>query len=578
MSPPVVYEEWAECRMPADLHCVFPVLEIVRNYCYARGLRPSIWSEVELAVAEGLNNAIEHGCAGKESAEARIRWNWHDETLQIEIRDPGDYAPCSTEAKLPEDLLAEGGRGAFLMAQLMDRVEHTSSENGHLLLMEKKVGLATWTVGNAAEMEATIESMAEDLSRSYEDLSALFRFAEELATSTTLAEFIEHSLSRLLTLVSGHAAYVRLLSPNKNSLDLLRTTVSDLTWPAQVLKLEAGGVETSAFTQRSTVTVEDCSALSKDDPLARCQGAAVICPIFFRSKTLGCLVVTQRPKVPYFSAGELGLIRVVADFLGIVRTTNTLQEQRQAQQRAARELEIAAAIQQSLLPQTFPDDASYRIFGVCQSAQEVGGDYFDALNLGTQGVLLVIADVMGKGVPAALLATILRTAIHARLDLATDPARLLTKVNHQIASDLAQIDMFITAQVAYLSRADNTLLVTNAGHCPLLHCQTSRNRLLQIKGGGIPLGVLDGFEYEQQRFTVEPGDRFVFLTDGLYEVENMPNQMLGIDALARHISTLAALAPMDFCAQTLDFVRKFSGAKAASDDRTLLTLERLRTT
>jgi serine phosphatase RsbU (regulator of sigma subunit) len=290
---------------------------------------------------------------------------------------------------------------------------------------------------------------------------------------------------------------------------------------------------------------------------------------------LGCLVVTQRPGYPYFSAGNLGLIRFLADFLGIMRATNTLQEQRQAQQRALRELEIASSIQQTLLPQSFPKNPNYRIFGLCQSAQEVGGDYFDALNVTDDGILLVIADVMGKGVPAALLATIFRTAIHARLDLAPQPDLLLTEVNHQIASDLAQIDMFITAQVAYLSLSENSLLVANAGHCPLLHCLSAEKKVVQIKGGGIPLGVIDGFEYNSQRHTVSRGDRLVFLTDGLYEVESGGNQMMGIDFLADEIARFPAESSSDFCAHLLDFVRNFSGAKPASDDRTLLTVERL---
>ena len=286
-------------------------------------------------------------------------------------------------------------------------------------------------------------------------------------------------------------------------------------------------------------------------------------------------MVTRSFHAGYFSAGELGLIRVVADFLGIVRTTNVLQEQRQAQQRALRELEIASAIQHSLLPRTFPGTAGYRICGVCQSAQKVGGDYFDALALPEDGILLVIADVMGKGVPAALFATILRTAIHARLNLASQPDRLLTEVNHQIARDLAQIDMFITAQVAYLSCKEHTLLLANAGHCPLIHCIAATGEALQLHGDGIPLGIVSGFEYTAKRYTIAPDDRLVFLTDGLYEVENSATQMLGIEALAAQINRERTLPQAEFCSRILAFVRDYSGKASAADDHTLLTLDRI---
>ena len=575
MVPEIAYEETAQCRLPADLCCIRPALDKLRAYCRARGLRPLLWNQIELAVAEGLNNAVEHGCVGTENGQVVFRWSWHVETLSVEILDPSDYLPETGHAMLPEDLLSESGRGGFLMATLMDRVEHLRTDHGHLLRMEKSVGAQAWTLEDAAEMEATIESMSEDLSRSYEDLSALFRFAEELATSTTLAEFLDRSLHRLLTLVTGQAAYVLLISDDRAFLDLASPPPPGLPELLSRIPIDTEATAVNAFKKGNAITVEDCSTLPPSDLLHNHKGGAFACPIFFRSTALGCLMVTRSSTVGYFSAGELGLIRVVADFLGIVRTTNALQEQRQAQQRAQRELEIASSIQQSLLPRTFPNNGKYRVHGICQSAQEVGGDYFDALALPDGGILLVIADVMGKGVPAALLATVLRTAIHGRLNLATQPGRLLTEVNRQIAGDLSRLDMFITAQVAYLSCTDNTLLLANAGHCPLLHCRASNNQAMQSQGGDIPLGVIEDFVYQSETHLIEKGDRLVFLTDGLYEVENAGKQMLGIEALASYINSERSSPLTESCDRILNFVREYAGRTVASDDRTLLTFDRI---
>ena len=575
MNPEIAYEEIAQCRFPAELRCIRSALDKLGAYCRGHGLRPTLWNQVELAVAEGLNNAVEHGCAGIANAQVVLRWSWTLELLRIEMIDPGRFVPPPSEASLPEDLLAEGGRGAFIMASMMDRVEHRLTDEGHLLCLEKTVGFQTWKLEDAALMETTIESMTEDLSRSYEDLAALFRFAEELATSTSLSEFLDRSLQRLLALVTGQSAFVRLLSEDGKALDLVGPPPAKAPWIERSLPLNSAAAAATAFNTGRPVTVEDCTKLPPNDPLHHHKGGAFACPIFFRSKPLGCLIVTRSVHLGYFSAGELGLIRVVADFLGIVRTTNILQEQREAQQRALRELEIASDIQQSLLPRTFPDNAGYRICGVCQSAQEVGGDYFDALALPNDGIFLVIADVMGKGVPAALLATVLRTAIHARLDLATTPDLLLTEVNRQIAQDLAQIDMFITAQVAYLSCKENTLRLVNAGHCPLIHCRAATGEAVQLHGNGIPLGVLAGFDYRADRYTIEPGDRLVFLTDGLYEVENEAAQPLGIQALVDRINHERTLPPAEFCSRILGYVREYSGRASAADDHTLLTVDRI---
>jgi len=575
MSPEIAYEEVAQCRFPAELRCIRLALDQLGAYCRGHGLRPALWNQVELAVAEGLNNAVEHGCAGVANAEVVLRWAWRGEVLCVEMIDPGRFLPAPAEACLPEDLLAEGGRGAFIIASLVDRVEHRLTDQGHLLVLEKTVGPQTWKLEDAAEMETTIESMTEDLSRSYEDLAALFRFAEELATSTSLAEFLDHSLDRLLKLVTGQSAFMRLLAADGRSLDLVGPPPAKTPWVEKALPLNSPATASTAFNTGRPVTVEDCSKLPANDPLHHHEGGAFVCPIFFRSTPLGCLAVTRAAHLGYFSAGELGLIRVVADFLGIVRTTNVLQEQRQAQQRALRELEIASAIQHSLLPRKFPDNAGYRICGICQSAQEVGGDYFDALALPDSGILLVIADVMGKGVPAALLATVLRTAIHARLGFASKPDRLLTEVNRQIAQDLAQIDMFITAQVGYLCCKDNTLLLANAGHCPLIHCRAATGDALQLHGHGIPLGVIPDFEYRSDLYRIEPGDRLVFLTDGLYEVENDAGHPLGIDALVDRINRDRLHPPAEFCSRILGAVREYSGRTSASDDHTLLTIDRI---
>ena len=575
MNGSITVEEFVRGRMPGKLTSVALVLARLKEYAMARGMDAKRFSELELAMAEGLNNAVEHGCSGMPNAEVVFSWSWQGQDFHIAITDPGTYQPSETAAALPEDPLAEGGRGGFLMARLTDRITHRQTKDGHLLEMSKTVGLPLWQAGEAAEMSATLESLAEDLSRSYEELSSLFRFAEDLATSPALAEFLEHSLTRLRNLVGADAAYVRFLSADQALLELQPPVPEILAGLRQSVSMAQPGVEADSVSKRSEITVESETALTANDPLSYF-GPAFVCPVFFQAAVLGCLVVVRSKGKAYFSAGELGLIRFVAEFLGIVRTTHNLQEQRQHQQRMLHELEIASTIQASLLPRALPSNAVFRLAGVCQSARQVGGDFYDAISVGTDGILLVIADVMGKGVPAALLATTLRTAIHARMDLAMQPGRLLTEVNRQIARDLSRLDMFITAQLAYLSQTERKFWLASAGHCPLLHCRKQPAVVDQVEGHGIPLGVLDDFEYEALPHPIEEGDLLVFLTDGLYEVEDDDGVMLGLDNLAKEAGLLAGQDRAGFCSRILGFVLSYTGGRMASDDRTLLTVECLK--
>jgi anti-sigma regulatory factor (Ser/Thr protein kinase) len=142
MTPNLPNSAIGECRLKADLQLVATTLSAMKEFFQARGLGPNAWSDLELAAAEALNNAIEHGCAGHPEAEVVCRWRWTDETIRVEITDAGNYQPPRAEASLPDDPLAEGGRGAFLIARLVDTVEHASSAEGHSIRLTKRVALA----------------------------------------------------------------------------------------------------------------------------------------------------------------------------------------------------------------------------------------------------------------------------------------------------------------------------------------------------------------------------------------------------------------------------------------------------
>ena len=134
--------------------------------------------------------------------------------------------------------------------------------------------------------------------------------------------------------------------------------------------------------------------------------------------------------------------------------------------------------------------------------------------------------------------------------------------------------MFITAQVAYFSYRDNMVATATAGHCPILRYSPDTKQLTQMHDGGVPLGVLDDVQYHTTTTTCAPGNRFLFLTDGLYEVQSPEGTMLGLDGLQKQILQLAGSSPSVLCARLLEFVRLYSGETYAADDRTLVVVER----
>ncbi len=577
-APPI--QDFWGCEFAAEFERVAPAVARLLAFCEAQGVAPEVLTQIELGVVEGVNNAIEHGCAEIENARVRLRWSWTDDVLEVRIYDPGAFRPGSTAVALPDDPLSEGGRGGFLIAAMMDSVEHRLVHGQHCIVLRKRIGEKPAFSPKDAESAALLRDMTADLSTSYESLAALFQFAKELATAPSFDVFVGRVLDRLLVLLAANETTVRLVQFNGR----LKLSCARMRDVPDAEPGESGGlftalppehetIEAKAFQRGAEQTVENCSAVPRRDPLWRSTGVAFVCPLFFQTKVLGVLTVLRSDASSYFTAGQVSLMRTVAEFLGIAQTTALLQEQRQKEQRAIRELEIAAEIQQSLLPKSFPNNPTSRVFGASRAALKVGGDYFDALPIGSRGVLVSIADVMGKGMPAALLATILRTSIRARLDLAENPGMLLTEVNRQINADLARLDSFITAQIAFLFYDKAELRYASAGHCPILKYASESATPARLDAGGIPLGVLDRVEYESYSEKVRSGDRFVFLTDGIYEAESPEGQAIGLEGITDEIVHLWGGTPNLFCEGLLDFVHRFTGGTEAADDRTVVALE-----
>lgn len=572
----LVCSEWAQCEFPPDLDLGREALHRLMSFCQERGLAADFCREVELAVTEAITNAIRHGCVEHPDGTVRTVWKWVDETIEIRVTDPGSFSPLSDAHSLPKNPLAESGRGLFLMSSVMDQVEHRRVTDGHELILRKKVGPITSTVQTLDQLQKTVETMAEDLHVTYKDFSALLRLSENLATAHSFDAFAAVACTRLRELLPGVSCTLRLLRDD-GRLEMIygenqRPTPLDLERSRSCVEMEVAKTSTERH-------IADVFQLPLDDPLYAAQGSAFVDPVLFQNKLLGVLSVVRAGGNTSFNDTQANFVRSVSDFLGIALTTLNQQGQRSLHQRALRELEIAATIQTSLQPREFPENSNYRLFGISRSAAQVGGDYFDVLPVRNVGALLVIADVMGKGVPAALLATIFRTAVHCRLDLATRPGLLLRAVNQQINSDLYHLDMFITAQVAYLCYETHRIFLAHAGHCPLLRFPGSQpgqpTPSVERHGAqGYPLGIGGDVRFKESTISVQPGDRYLFLTDGLYELEDAKGEMLGLDRLTEEASRLWSGTPEQFCGDLFDFLSSYSQGAPAPDDRTVLIIQR----
>ena len=260
----------------------------------------------------------------------------------------------------------------------------------------------------------------------------------------------------------------------------------------------------------------------------------------------------------------------------IERTLNNLEAWRQAESSRLRlvaienELDIASKMQQSILPTEFPESPVYEVCGNMTPAREVGGDFFDIFNLQNGRIGLAIADVSGKGVPAALFMMASRTLLKGTAIGLYEPGQVLNEVNQLLYEDNEAM-MFVTLLYAVYDPETRTLTYANGGHTlpVLIHADGSHTVLPSTNG--IALGVMSGADFEQATVSCSPGDTVVFYTDGVTEAFNIQGDEFGMDRLLQIFES-----PMGNCRTTIesifDAVTAFAGDTPQFDDITCLAL------
>ncbi|MBQ9068675.1 MAG: SpoIIE family protein phosphatase, partial [Eggerthellaceae bacterium] len=253
---------------------------------------------------------------------------------------------------------------------------------------------------------------------------------------------------------------------------------------------------------------------------------------------------------------------------------------KEAETRMDAELATAKAIQESALPRIFPpfpDILRFDIYATMNAAKEVGGDFYDFFLIGDDctdksGKLgFIVADVSGKGVPAALFMMQAKTLIRDYLENGVELGEAIENVNRQLC-DGNESGMFVTAWVGVLEYATGHVDYVNAGHNPPLFWQDGQWRWLEDRSG-LPLGLFDGLPYEAFSVDCSIGDQFLLYTDGVTEAMSEEGELYGEDRLKKKADESFVLHPRELVNGVRQSVAKHAGGAEQSDDITMLALE-----
>jgi len=288
-----------------------------------------------------------------------------------------------------------------------------------------------------------------------------------------------------------------------------------------------------------------------------------------------------RPGGAYFWAKASPLYDpTTGDVIGAIETVRDITKRREMEGRLARsnaELQIAAEIQKSFLPEAIPQIPGFDVAGRSVMAKEVGGDFFDVIPfevmvLESGMIGLLVADVSGKGVPAALFMALSRIVVRVNALWHRDPAKVIYHSNNAITQD-SKSGMFVTLFFGILNENNHSLTYVNAGHNPPLFFHNHDGSVEKFMPTGIVLGAVENKEYSSKNVKIAPDDVIVMYTDGVTESVNSKQEMFGEKRLIEIIQRKRHLTAQCILNEILIAVKAFSGDNEQVDDITLLVIK-----
>ena len=305
--------------------------------------------------------------------------------------------------------------------------------------------------------------------------------------------------------------------------------------------------------------------------LVKTLAVEILVPLRWHGDTLGALLLGEKLTATEFTSEDVALLNTLGSQMAVSLQNALLLRDRVRVARIEEELNLARQIQSTMLRADFPPMARFDIHGVNLPSRQVGGDYYDIVACDGGRFYVAIADVAGKGVPAALLSAMLQAALRTQARAAPSVAGILSNIN-ELVLDSTAVQQFATFFLARIDTDRMRLTFSNAGHnWPLLVRRTGERKFLER--GGLLLGILPNVSFEEEHLELGEGDVIVFYTDGISEATNAQGELFSDERLAEFIAALPrGLSACEISDRILRAIEQHLGAVEAQDDRTLVVM------
>jgi serine phosphatase RsbU (regulator of sigma subunit)/anti-sigma regulatory factor (Ser/Thr protein kinase) len=314
----------------------------------------------------------------------------------------------------------------------------------------------------------------------------------------------------------------------------------------------------------------------KSEALSALKAAEVeiVVPLVGQGELLGALYLGSRLSDQPYSSDDRKLLgnlaSQVAPAMQVAQLVREQQAEAQERERIQQEMQVAALIQQTLLPHDLPMRSGWSVDAFYRPARAVGGDFYDFIDLDDGRLGVVIGDVTDKGVPAALVMATCRSMLRAAAHSHASPGAVLAEVNDTLVDEIPPA-MFVTCLYAAIDTKTGSMTLANAGHnLPYVRTESG---VVELRATGMPLGLMPGMRYEEKSFTLTDGNVMVLTSDGITEAHNSEGEMYGFPRLLGRVAAPVSVAGM--VNDVVQDVERHTGSEAEQeDDITLVVVKR----
>ncbi len=415
----------------------------------------------------------------------------------------------------------------------------------------------------AAQLENDLQTMTADLVTSQDQQLALYRLMESLRTHVTVKETLQALVAeatRMVSVPAGFAMYVPNSGQNPLILYADDSAISeDLVWRCF---WEAHASE------RDLLTVEDLPAIREYG-----YRNLLFMPILVRGEVTAGLGLLSKKRADFVTP-QVKLVRAIADQASAQLEKVLLYQESLAQAQLRTEMELARRVQLDLLPRDLPEVDGLDIYAFSRPAFQVGGDFYDFIASVDRPLIFAIGDVIGKGLSAALLMTMTRTAIHSKAYFMPSPTpeAIMRQSHEDLYNDFTQVGVFATVFVGQYDPVEQRLIHANAGHSPVIYRPRDGTAVL-LKADSTAVGVLEASYSRNHSIQMRSGDLLIAATDGFSDVRDNQEDMFGIERLLELTNQLAHQTAREIADGWFDAVDRFRGGHPQDDDQTLIVIK-----